>query len=624
MGIEPKKAKLCGLDNLPAEIRFHDASGMARGDGYLHAKALLIEGLAGETILVTGSANPSHPAWADIPSERNAEAVILHRGAGALELAEALGMLAIPDLPVMGRPALEAVLMNTRQEPGENREAGGSPVGVAEARTTSLFIPCLGLDAGTLITARVTLQGKAAPVDVSDGFVQETGIVIPLAKENCAAALYVEVQFGEGRSLHCFVHHPAAIAKLGGTRHQREFRACMEGLDGGDPDLATLVRLAGKLIFPEADKDHVAPPRAASSQGASPEADEELGPLTVPATAGKGQPQAVKATRSSNLSFLIDLLIHRLGAGLTRKGDQLESQEPNEEELVGSEEDPRPAPEPGTGPEPSLLKSCQAKVGTLVRRMVTVLEGTTPALDQGPAVMDKLLAVLAVLREIRAKDEALAQVTDGQSLVPVVLRKRLFEASLAALFGKTPGLYAASASRFGDDESHDRERLLGLLLWLGWDSGLDLRGVERCDPRDDAAYRQALLQKARLFELAVVMGTQGEGIDEAHQSSWRTSADGDRPAASQWIATFMNWSKTIALCAQARWTREAIASPARGDLAGGGVNPRLRVVLDVKGDKVHLADLGANRPGKKPKRVNEITFQRKTTAFFRMPAMPGT
>jgi hypothetical protein len=358
VGIEPEKVELCGLDNLPADIRFHDASSMGGRGGYLHAKALLIEGMAGETILITGSANPSQPAWADAPSRRNAEAVILHRGAGVLETAEALGMLAIPDLPVMGRPALEVVLKNASQEPRETRLAAGPPIGVAEARTTSLFVPFLGLDTGTPITARVTLQGQPSPVDVPECLGQDSGILIPLTKEHCAAALYVEVRFGEGCYLHCFVHHPAVIAKLGGSKHQREFRACMEGLDGGDPDLATLVRLAEKLIFPEADKDHVAPPRAAASpHGAAPEApDEELGPLTVPATAAKGQPQALKAKRSSNLSFLIDLLIHRLGAGLTRKGDLLENQDPSEEELIGTEEDPRPAPEPGMGPEQSLLK----------------------------------------------------------------------------------------------------------------------------------------------------------------------------------------------------------------------------------------------------------------------------
>ncbi|MCA2978891.1 MAG: phosphatidylserine/phosphatidylglycerophosphate/cardiolipin synthase family protein, partial [Myxococcaceae bacterium] len=89
VGVQPEQALLDPqLAHTLGGVRFVEATRSTDDDGvgkFLHAKALLVEGRSGAT-LISGSANPSFAAWLAPPERRNAEAVLVRRDREILDL----------------------------------------------------------------------------------------------------------------------------------------------------------------------------------------------------------------------------------------------------------------------------------------------------------------------------------------------------------------------------------------------------------------------------------------------------------------------------------------------------------------------------------------------------------
>ena len=75
--------------------RFVDASDLGDKTGYLHAKALVVQGVRGDELFVTGSANPSAPAWLSGADTRNVEMVVVQRSERQGSLSRLLGLQAL-------------------------------------------------------------------------------------------------------------------------------------------------------------------------------------------------------------------------------------------------------------------------------------------------------------------------------------------------------------------------------------------------------------------------------------------------------------------------------------------------------------------------------------------------
>jgi hypothetical protein len=601
VGIEPARVNLCRLDNLPSDLLFHDVTKLGARKGYLHAKALLIEGAKGEAALISGSANPSRPAWTAEPSKRNAEAVVLYRGPGVLLLAEELGLKGISSLAAMDASALADVLKRTveSQQMGENDSLQISSV--AEARPEGLFIPYHGLVVEQIKLVTITCSGLETPVETTNCVCQADGVLIQLTNDQVSAATYAEVHLMDGRYIISFVHHPAAIAKLTRTSSQKRFRDALDSLNGESPDLSTVIRLANCLIFDDEElaenTDKALGRQAKADDGET--KDKELGPLSVPIGETKHHKKRIRDLQGSDLSYVIDVLIHRLGIGLAEATEQLEDQGPNEEELVNTEEEMEPPPP--TLPPIDLIKTCQSKVRTLVSRMKKHLEKTTPENPKAYKVIGQLLAVLAVLREIRAQDLRLALGSGSQSLVPIEQRKQLLDSCLANLFGSKKNLFNVAEQLFEDDPENDLARLLGLIIWLAWDCGLDARVVREFNKWDRETYRESLLDVARLLELATIAGKYDDAFSELHHSAWRTCKDGSKSSASQWVGRFKRWSDAISRLKTTDGQFMPAFEPKPGDLAIAikEAKTKLRLVLTVETGKIRMAEFGEENNEKK-------------------------
>jgi hypothetical protein len=137
-------------------------------------------------------------------------------------------------------------------------------------------------------------------------------------------------------------------------------------------------------------------------------------------------------------------------------------------------------------------------------------------------VLVRLLAVLAVLRELRNCDGRVAWVEKGKTTVPNEQRLRLLKEVMFNLFERNAleaGASLLHLEPLGDEFQHsdDIARLKGLILWLAWDCGLTLeRRGSLSETRESADER--LERNAMVVALAQMIQSDEVVIDEARRS----------------------------------------------------------------------------------------------------------
>ena len=212
---------------------------LGEGKGYLHAKALWIEGDQGETVLITGSANPSSPAWTATPSSRNAEGVVVHLGSAAQKLAEGLSITAIPCMPEL-RPiqwaAITERMVHTR---GDQARSSALTATIAEALDEEILLRHPDLDAQAVTAVRCLDHTQEEVLRARHEVrYDDEGLHIDLMPEQIAHTGFLEVDLANGSAIPRFVHHRASIMRLSTTSTQQRFRAALDSLDSESPDAA--------------------------------------------------------------------------------------------------------------------------------------------------------------------------------------------------------------------------------------------------------------------------------------------------------------------------------------------------------------------------------------------------
>lgn len=616
VGVEPETVEFCRRQSFPKGMRVVDVSQIGRGSGYIHAKVLWVDGDTGEAALITGSANPSSPAWTEDKSKRNAEAVLVHLGESARTIANTLGIASIPSLPGLRSEVIQAIAERVGQAHQNSEKTGSTTVIAAEAEEGGIFLRCQVIAMEEVKEIRCWDQLKDNWREVKTIRYDSHGLFVEMAPNEVATTQFLEVNFVHGRRLLAFVHHPASIAKLSRTSKQQRFREALDGLDSESPDLPIVIRLASNLIFDEDTseiKTKLIPGKR--EKKLSSQDDKPLETLSVSIEETKQHSRRARQLRGDDLGYIIDTLIYRLGIGLRSAAELLEETGPTEEEKIGSEDDGFDTVVKAP-PKVDITKMCHKKIRTLVSRMLKQLERKKVEEVSAHRPVEKFLAVLAVLREVRAQDHRMEHLTDGQSLVPLEERRRLLDGSLAALFGNKQELCRMVISAFAEDPEEDFPRFIGLLLWLAWDSSLDARtAMQNNTNRED---RHACSHElAGLVQLFLLADKHNSAIEEAERSIWRTLGDAERNSAGKWLKAHSAWGRSLSELYQnyPGWPlleRE----PRTGDLAVPikEILPTLQVVKKICDAKVHFSEPGDT--------TREPAYLKDFVAFTEMPPVP--
>jgi len=532
---------------------------------YLHAKILWFRGSDGE-LVVTGSANPSAPAFLSKDGERNAEAIVVDRRAG---IAKVLGLDILAAGPSVGAQDWDRLAERQRARAQDKVDRSGTLV---------LAVPA---DDGFLLERPI---GKSISLEAlaSDGSSLGHAVTgaddqsLVLAPSNIReAAEILRAALARDRSVTVLVHRPDEVAKNVGGDRQRELRQALGALEEDPTRLDTLLKLTEKVIFDSEDIVSTEPQirRQTHSSAGEPA---KSGPESLAVNAIGRRPTKKKRLASGDILVLLDALMYRLGAGLAVRVSPVTAEEiqPDEEDAKGKDPLQRP-------PYEILAETCRRKVGRLIRRMVRQLELARSGSARRAVV--QLAAVLSVIHTLRSMEQRVEWRSKHLKLIDADDEWYLFDEGGLALAWGSSSLGPRSLKE-GDCEMFQELSLAsGLLAWLAWDLEIDVRAeVESTTPinrdeDDDPWYP---------VQVFATVTTHVAGDQEAQETLagavGRTVRKG--VDAVSWLSTHLALAGRLAKVIAKPGFYPKAERPARpGDLVilGGALDPRVRVALDV-------------------------------------------
>lgn len=577
VAVDPKTVALPSLARTFEGVDFVDADRFgipkeAEGLGsYLHAKGLYVRGVDGQCVLVTGSANPSHPAWLQDAEHGNTELVVLRSGADALQAATALGFLELLSAQPLSENSWEEIVIRAEAEL-EIEKTNALPVHIAEFddELLSLHLPqkfssanayCLDL-VGTdeeLVNPRISEQAETLYFKCSEKVVERVTKLRLLCDGKCLAEF--------------LVHYRKRIEQSAQTGPQRQLHTALASLSGDSPDIAQLIEILERVIQ---SNEEQSPQR----QKANVARDAENKILSVTYTSLAAEDDEASSSlklrrlkHSSNLAYVIDALIYQLGLPSGERLERLDGLGRSEEEQIGEDDAEEDLAKLSQADQLAALDICHRKLQSLINRLHRYLDGLSKKeVDLEPALV-RVMAVLGLLRTLRECDGKGGWVPDNKTAVPMELRQQLFEAVMLSLFEGPLSLINLSDKNPDLANTDDIARLRGLLMWLARDSGAAFRAdapfMEEPEERD-----KRLVTNAMLLALAQAAGDKELSVAELQQS---LAGVGD-------VAT--GWVTTMRLLANIRDSMKhlATAEPSIGAFAFHEMSDRFPVRLVKRHD----------------------------------------
>jgi hypothetical protein len=481
VAIDPKTVKAPAILATHSKVKVIDASRLAAPKdgcgGYLHAKYLLAETENGQAFLVTGSANPSAPAWLATGLSINTEIMLLRGDDLARDVSQTLGLVDLVSAPPLNEQDWESVKANwADQDPVTDP---GATLGIAVAEDGKIRFQTRMLLAASCSCELLDGEGNTLGSLSLGGSLKE--FTIEPDPEYSPIVAMVRVCDGSGVIFQFFVHHVAQINEQSRTGAQRKFSEALSSLSFASPDLETFLNCVDRIIFSSDDR---AKPMQPAQLGSKDETNNSIS-SEAPGQSGfavniddtKKEKKKRRFHIKEDLAYLLDVLIYHLKTDdlSTATFDSTDQLGRTEEEQVGSDDSDEVLREQQLTTEEEnkkILQLCHRKVKTLINRVnqgLAQLGGGAGDLDD---LVVKLIAVLAVLRELRNCDSTQSWIKKGETTVPVQLRKRLLAAISTHLFEGDYSLLHIHWTAPDIADTDDVVKLKGLIIWLAWDCGM--------------------------------------------------------------------------------------------------------------------------------------------------------
>jgi hypothetical protein len=488
-------------------------------------------------ILITGSANPSAPAWLAGKQNRNAEAMIFRSGPEARQFAQRLGLTNLVEKSSLQPETWDDISARTTTTQMVT-ETASRPLAIAVEIKTGFSIPLPGIPHENVLEVQFLDEHCDLLLTVSQVSLGQEGLIVPCEPGVRFAVRYIVAHLGNAQELFALVHHTFTIENRSRSDRQAQFREAFATISSDNPDLVRLIGVIEKIIFDDEDVQIARQSRKGkSSEERQDEGFQELGPLAIHLddTNKKRRKTYRRLVEAGDLGHILDVLIHHIGVGLWPTGQPVDEYGRSEEEQIGADDE---AP-PDLLAKADLIPICHRKVRTLVTRILKKLEQTAKQDSNRIAALVQLVAVVAILRELRSLDHKAPWVPKDETLVPKKERQRLFNGALSHLFGRQDRgekerLFDAALSEIDNGPVEEISRLHGLLVWLAWDSDVSLREID--DLRLSWEERQRrVYDKARLLAIAPRTATDSLATQEARESIIHGTRFNQLQQASNWL-----------------------------------------------------------------------------------------
>ncbi len=501
VGIDPKTVHLSAIPK-KGPIRYVDARKLwPKENSYLHAKIVFLEaGVSDKSIFVSGSANPSRPAWMSETASGNVEAVLLRLGKDAQEAAKSTGLSKIFGLPDIDASIFESI---SRRSKSANviSESSSIPVllGVSDLNKNEIHIATRG-DPGAI--DRVIFFGselntlEEMSISINDG---DEIILRPTVDLDRIRSCNL---FKNGEVVvRAMIQHPSILFASSRSSRQYQIRSALVALGSSDGDISKLLATVERVIFAEnttkevqvAIREHQE--KAKKSTTAAGPDTLEVSIADLPKSKKK-----IRLLKSGDLAYLIDVLLRRLSEGLETQSVETDKSGRTEEEQVGqdddeSQQDSQKAQDKGMT-DADIAVAVAKKARLMIRRMIDQLDLAVEDDTRRVGAVFQLIAVLALIRELRHLDKQPRWRSTGQELADEDDRRWLLDASVYYLLGSSTHLMDFTDKVAGQD-TDEMTQLRVLLLWLAWDLGEEL--TEKVNRFWDSEELQAKLTTNALF-----------------------------------------------------------------------------------------------------------------------------
>ena len=559
--------------------------------GYLHAKSLVLETFEGKVYLVTGSANPSAPAWLASATSANTEIMIIRADNAAVQISAALGLTKIIDAPSLKEDEWRCMENNWRRDDARNES--NIPLSMAVAKDdrielklhNEIDIPfsCLLQDANyqTLETIQFNVLNRSFELRPSPHNIPLTTNIEIWSEENCLERF--------------FVHHESQILEQSRTGTQRKFREALSSLSFDSPDLETFLSCVDKIIFAKSGEINSSrkPTNKENTKDSSLESEAGIKSFMVDIRDTKKAKRKYRLQAKEDLAYLLDVLIYHLKIddGELQNFESVDQLGRSEEEQVGADDESIKSIVEITSQNIKILEICHKKVKQLVNRMVDNLKEYRKGRIDIESIIVKLTGVLAVLRELRNCDGKQSWIGKGETAVPIESCTSLLWAVLESLFEGEQSFWQIEQIYPDIADAEDVSNLKGLLLWLAWNCRLSF------NPKKVFAETQ-IEEETRLFQnasiLAIAQLINGEEVIEHATKSIGPLCGGDLGWVN-WIALFS--SQIAMIKTQADINHEGKAVP--GNIAIHKTIPNMlaRLVKTLPdGDKVGMICFDSKKP----------------------------
>lgn len=591
VGIDPGTVCLPGKPDT-AIARYVDVRSLwAEKHGYLHAKVIFFDnGAANGAVLVSGSANPSRPAWLAPNGYSNVEAVLLRIGKEAHHAASEMGLFDVFTQPAIESAELSAIAIRSKTEDSQN-DTPSNPVwsAIALTGTGELRVQCAAQPEGAC--RAVLLDQNETELEAFDDVTASAGVICitpscaPLRIRSCL--IYV----GDSVLARAIVSHPEQLTASSRSSRQHQIRSALGALGSSEGDISKVIATVERVIFAD---DSIREIEAAihehkerQSRGT---ASTSLETLAVSINDMPKAKKKIKLLKSGDLAYLIDVLLRRLSDGLEHNTEERDKRGRSEEEQVGQDDEDTPQTPEIALNDLTIAKAVASKARALTQKMVKQFATTQKDTAQRSGIVIQLIAVLALLRELRHLDKTKRWRQTGQSLAEERDRRYLFDHCLGFLLSSRTGSLHVVDGATGEN-SEETTELIVLLLWLAWDLGLELT-EEIGRLWDDAEKRQALQTNGFFLKLLPTLVKDAAAQQAFEESIAKTVRP--TPAAQQranrWLERHLSFGK----CWANGFTR-AGKIKAGGYCIVPGVIDEPRIVLGSPSNTVSVWDFSGER-----------------------------
>lgn len=588
VGIDPDTVCIPGHPDTSI-ARFVDVRSLwPEKHGYLHAKVILFDnGAVNDAVLVSGSANPSRPAWLAPSGYSNVETVLLRIGKEAHQASTEIELFDIFTQPTVEPAEFSAIAIRSKTEEGHN-DSPSNPVwsAVRLTETGELRIQCVSQPSDACRV--VLLDQNETELEAFDNVITQASVIFltpscaPLRIRSCLICVAGNVV------ARAIVSHPDQLTSSARSSRQHQIRTALGALGSSEGDISRVIATVERVIFADDSiREIEAAIREHKERQSRISASTNLETLAISINDMPKAKKKIKLLKSGDLAYLIDVLLRRLSDGVERNTEERDKQGRNEEEQVGQDDEDNLQTPATTLTDLAIAKAVSSKARALTQKMVKQFAIVPKDPAHRSSIVIRLIAVLALLRELRHLDKSKRWRQTGQSLAEKRDRRYLFDHCLGFLLRSKTGSLHVIDSATGENAEETTE-LIALLLWLAWDLGLEL--TEQIGQLwDDAEQRPTLETNGFFLKLLPALAADATAQQAFEESIAKTVRP--TPAAqlrvSRWIERHLDFGK--------RWSNGFVETEkikVGGYCYVPGVIDEPRIVLGVPGATVSVWDFG--------------------------------